>query len=171
MIDVDDGVAIREATEADIEAIQQIARETWSFTYRGVIPPHIQDQAMNNWYESASLAAQIPASTNLLLIAQSSADRSIGFAQFVQHSADLGELTRIYVLPAHHGEGVGFRLFQEGLVWLHDLGVQTLMVEVEELNPIGRRFYERNGFKEIGKTTQDIFGHPLSTVRYQRGVP
>lgn len=168
---MDDGVEIREATEADLGAIQQIARETWSFTYDGVIPPDIQDQAMNSWYESASLAAQIPASSNLLLLADSPPKRSIGFAQFVQHSAELGELTRIYVLPAHHGQGVGFRLFQEGLAWLHDLGVQTLLVDVEELNPLGRRFYERNGFKEIGKTTQDIFGHSLSTVRYQRGVP
>lgn len=89
----------------------------------------------------------------------------------MRHSTEVGELTRIYVLPEHHGHGFGFRLLQEGLDWLKGQGIKTLVVTVEELNPIGRSFYERNGFNQASTETQDLFGHELSTVLYRRALP
>ena len=45
----------------------------------------------------------------------------------------------------HHGRTIGTQLLEEGLVWLRRAGISRLTVEVEEENPIGRRFYEAQG--------------------------
>lgn len=88
----------------------------------------------------------------------------------VRHPNGFGELTRIYVMPAQHGKGIGFQLLSAGLVWLRKLAVATLVVAVERLNLIGRSFYERNGFSEQSAQTDEMFGHHLETVMYRREV-
>lgn len=163
-----DSLAIREATEGDIPSIQDVAREAWRFAYERIIPPHIQDRALASWYSDESLARQIPAETNLLLVAE--AHDLVGFAQFVKLPDGRGQLARIYVRPAHHRKGAGSALLEEGLRWLERIGVRRLSVDVEELNPIGRAFYDRTGFEETARSEQDLFGHGLSIVTYERDV-
>lgn len=65
-------VAVREAMAGDVSAIQRVARETWAFTYRAVIPPEVQCKALTSRYSNDSIVAQIPASTNQLLVAEDS---------------------------------------------------------------------------------------------------
>jgi GNAT superfamily N-acetyltransferase len=156
-------VTIREATDDDVISIQRIARETWAFTYEGIIPPDVQERALESWYSTTSISSQIPHAGNLLLLAE--AERaSVGFAQFFRRSGDVAELARIYVLPNHQGTGIGSSLLESGLKWLRVLGVRRLTVDVEELNPIGRGFYAHRGFKELGVQREDLFGHERSTV-------
>jgi ribosomal protein S18 acetylase RimI-like enzyme len=154
---------IREATAADVGAIQQIAHETWSSTYEGIIPRDVQQRALASWYATASLANQIELAGSLLLLAETK-ETAVGFAQFTVRPGELGELARIYVLPSYQGTGIGSRLLERGLTWLRALGVRRLIVEVEELNPIGRGFYDHHGFTELRVHKEDLFGHELSTV-------
>ena len=161
---------VREAQVSDIAVIQGIARETWAETYEGVIPPEVQELALASWYATDSIKSQLNANRGTFLVAEDPAGACIGFAQFVRHPDGLGELTRIYVLPSRHGEGFGFHLLQAGLSWLRGQGVRTLVVAVEEQNPSGRRFYERNGFTEHRTQTDEMFGHELATVVYRRAV-
>jgi ribosomal protein S18 acetylase RimI-like enzyme len=162
-------VVIREATEADIPAIQRVARETWAFTYEGVIPPEIQELALSSWYSCSALSRQIHAKTNLFIVAETGAT-CLAFAEFVVQAGDAAELVRIYVLPARHGHSIGTQLLEEGLSWLRRAGIPRLTVDVEEQNPIGRLFYERKGFAEVSKSMQKLFGHELCTVSYERVV-
>lgn len=162
-------ITIREATHADVPRIQSVARETWTHTYEGIIPPGVQDQALATWYSSDSLVGQISGQGNLLSVAEVDGV-CIGFAQFFRRSEDVAELARIYILPAHQGKGIGARLLERGSSWLKAAGVRRLTVEVEELNPIARRFYEHQGFQEVERRQEVMFGHQLSTVSYERPV-
>ena len=162
-------VGIRRASEADIPAIQRVARATWAFTYTGILPLEVQENAISAWYSGPALARQIAATNGLFLVAEAD-DACLAFAQFVRRPGDSAELARIYVLPMHHGRTIGTQLLEEGLVWLRRAGISRLTVEVEEENPIGRRFYERKGFVEVGRSTQHVFDHDLSSISYERAV-
>lgn len=161
---------IRPATGVDARPIQEVARTTWASTYEGVIPADIQQQAIDTWYAPDSLRAQLSRDDSHLLISEVTPGKPLGFAQFIRVSDTAGELTRIYVLPMHQGKGHGAALLEAGLAWLRDLGLTELIVSVEQDNPIGRAFYERNEFEETGISTQQIYGHELSTVLYKRSV-
>jgi GNAT superfamily N-acetyltransferase len=167
--DVSADVLGRAAVKADLAAIQRIARQTWASTYAGVIPTDVQQQALAVWYSTDSLCYQLSDGNNMLLVAELEGI-AIGFAQFFLRPERSAKLARIYVLPNQQGKGIGSQLLETGLEWLRGAGVRRLTVDVEELNPSGRRFYEHRGFQEIGTRQDDLFGLKLSTVSYELAV-
>ena len=94
----------------------------------------------------------------------------LGFAQFVRRSDESAELTRIYVLPAQHNRGLGSRLLEAGLHRLKTMGGRLLTVAVERENAVGRRFYQRQGFAEVGERRVELHGHSLALVEFHRPI-
>ncbi|GJL92922.1 GNAT family N-acetyltransferase [Hyphococcus sp.] len=70
------------------------------------------------------------------------------------------EVGAIFVDPAYHHKGVGRALLDIPAA-IHE----SLEVEVFEKNPIGRPFYERNGFKEISRSTFEPLGEVVIRMR------
>lgn len=64
---------------------------------------------------------------------------------------DQGELANICVVPEHLGSGLGRRLLEEVLARLEVRGIRQVFLEVREANTRARRFYERHGFREVGR--------------------
>ena len=59
-----------------------------------------------------------------------------------------GELLRLYLLPSHHGGGVGTRMIETTLDWLGErFAVNYVSVYAENLG--AQRLYERYGFRKI----------------------
>jgi putative acetyltransferase len=85
-----------------------------------------------------------------LLVAADAEDRAVGFMGLAE-----GMIDSLFVDPAYHGRGVG-----RALVEAARSSGRTLSVDVNEHNIGARRFYERLGFKVIGRSELDSSGMP-----------
>ena len=162
--------AIRRAEATDLSNIERVARTTWPVAYAGIIPDEIQRRLLDSWYSRESLSLALAAQGSTFLVAEWR--RSvIGFAQYMRRSAELVELTRIYVLPDRQRSGIGADLVRAGLALFEEEGLRRLTVSVERENIIGRRFYERMAFGEPRELTQEVQGYSLKLVEYRRPIP
>jgi ribosomal protein S18 acetylase RimI-like enzyme len=154
---------IRRAEVTDLPAVEAIARTTWPVAYAGVIPDDIQRRLLDSWYSPSALARAFGAKESVFFVAEW--DRAlIGFAQYFRRSAEVVELTRIYVLPDRQRSGVGAQLLEAGLAAFGAQGARDLTVSVERDNAVGRRFYRRTGFTEVRELTQNVEGYLLRLV-------
>jgi N-acetylglutamate synthase-like GNAT family acetyltransferase len=86
--------------------VERVARTTWPVAYAGIIPDAVQRRLLDRWHSPESLRSTLAAQGSSFFVAESRGD-VIGFAQFVRRSAELVELTRIYVLPDRQRSGIG----------------------------------------------------------------
>lgn len=81
--------------------------------------------------------------------------RVVGFLSLIGD-----EVGAIFVDPAQQGTGVGRALLDNArAVRMH------LELDVFEENEIGRRFYERAGFRQVGRSVDDVTGRPQLRLR------
>jgi ribosomal protein S18 acetylase RimI-like enzyme len=153
---------IRLMTPKDSVHVQQIARKTWSETYKGIIPEEIQHQFIDRSYSNAMMQKRMEKTVVLIAEYQGT---PIGFANFTKRDEDGdSELTAMYILPAYQQIGYGEKLFKQALSMLED--AQQLFVYVDERNTIGRAFYEKHGFELLDVFDEDFEGHPVVTAQY-----
>jgi len=60
-----------------------------------------------------------------------------------------------------------------GHEWTGDsrpMGVRLLTVAVERENAVGRRFYQRKGFAEVGERRVELHGHSMTFVECHRPI-
>jgi ribosomal protein S18 acetylase RimI-like enzyme len=80
--------------------------------------------------------------------------RIIGYAMLVRGVADdTAELSKMYVLPDHHGAGVSTTLMDLTLATAKEWGARSVWLGVNQKNQRAQRFYAKNGFKINGTRT------------------
>ena len=57
-----------------------------------------------------------------------------------------GYITQFFVAPEHRRRGVGQRMFDFIVEWLASRGVTSVQLNVSMDNPVGERFWQRQGF-------------------------
>lgn len=77
--------------------------------------------------------------------------RAVGFIALVGD-----EIGGLFLDPSRHGQGLGKRMVDHAI---RNKG--PLRVEVFEKNEIGRRFYDRYGFVEVGRYLHDASGEMI----------
>lgn len=153
---------IRPATPADAEALAAVAAVTFPLA----CPPHTTEDA-----KAAFIAAVLSADrfreytadpARRLLLAQDGAGAVIGYTMVnLGEPADAAvsaavrvrptaELSKCYVLPGHHGEGVAGRLMQASLAVAAEAGAAGIWLGVNEENARAQRFYGKHGFERVG---------------------
>lgn len=65
----------------------------------------------------------------------------------IEAADGLPELSRCYVLPVHHGQGAAQRLLEDTLAQVGG----AIRLTVNEHNSRAIRFYQRNGFRQVGE--------------------
>jgi ribosomal protein S18 acetylase RimI-like enzyme len=147
---------IRAALLTDAETISAIATQTFALACPAGTPEielqrYIDENLTASCFESALVDGKVE--VRVLCDAKT----IVGFS-LVNHTPEtldlpladgISELTRCYVLPAHHGTGAAQRLLSATLVSLP--GPVRLMVNDQNLRAI--RFYARNGFSTVGETS------------------
>lgn len=148
-------VEIRPAEPADVPALARLAVETFT-------------AAAGDSFEAADLAAHLDAHLSEACIARmiaedavllaETAGRMIGFVQFgavkmaVDGATDADrELSRLYVLVAYQGLGIGTRLMAAALDHPKLSGAPNVYLDVWEHNHGAQKLYRRFGFTMIGK--------------------
>lgn len=144
-------ISVRDATAADVEGIERVARASWIETYRDIFEPaFIEDFLARNYAaEALARAAERAAGSDdtHFLVAEREGEL-VAFAHFGPGPRG-PELYRIYAHPDHFGSGAGHALL-EALHQRLEGHVASYVLDVHSRNQRGRAFYDRHGFEVVG---------------------
>lgn len=76
-------------------------------------------------------------------------DAPVGCGAFKPFDADAVEVKRMFVQPAHRGQGVAQAMLAELEKWAGELGYATAVLETGKRQPEAIRLYERSGYAHI----------------------
>jgi ribosomal protein S18 acetylase RimI-like enzyme len=152
---------IRQMLQEDIEQLQKVAKISWNHTYKGIIPPDIQERFLQTNYSDEMMVRRLEHS--LMFVAECEGT-VVGYANFskVNETGD-AELSAIYLCPDYQGKGIGTDLLQAGIS--HLSAVKAIYINVEKENKVGLAFYRAKGFVVVSEFDDDFDGHILKTVR------
>ena len=150
-------VTVRRARVPDAEALARLARDTFAAAYDDVT----EAEAASYSREVLSVERFLEVLKQpdaLVLLASTSPDRQIGYAQLrptdppgtVAGSRPV-ELMRLYLRPEVQGWGVGGVLVQEGLGWAVEQDHDVCWLKVWYLNSWAIGFYRKHGFRVVGR--------------------
>jgi ribosomal protein S18 acetylase RimI-like enzyme len=142
-----DEVLVRTAAGDDLDAVLEIGHRTWPGTFEPIAGPEYVEMGLAKWWTPDAAIPAIRAGRTL--VAEVGGE-VVGMAVYGTHDADL-VLWKLYVLPEHHGRGVGRRLLAAVLARAAELGHPSLSVSVVEGNDRALRFYARHGFREVAR--------------------
>jgi len=77
-----------------------------------------------------------------------------------------GEVYAIYVLPEHHGRGIGRALLEVAATELADRGFRSMLIWVLRENAPSRRFYERMGGVHVRDEVRELEGVRITESGY-----
>lgn len=136
------GLIIRDAEAADLPAVRALLVETWHATYDGIYGWQRVAEITNAWHSLENLQAQLERGDIFMVALLGEELIATSSAKLERDRAAL--LTRLYVLPARQGVGIGRTLLQVTLACFPHAPVARL--EVESQNEPAIAFYERMGF-------------------------
>jgi ribosomal protein S18 acetylase RimI-like enzyme len=160
---------IRAAGPADIEGIRTVAHDSLSASYGHALDDDIITQAVERWYDEATLATDLDDENTEFLVAEDDG-RIVGFAQsyVVERREMVGEIDWLHVEPDSRSAGIGDRLLEtlERRLLDHDVG--RIEARVLAANEAGTGFYETEEFEGVGERTVQIGGEPFAERIYSK---
>lgn len=169
-------IKIRQATTEDAKLLTDLSYTTFwdAFAHHPKNAPDDLDHYMRQAFNSEQIAAELAEPNSIFLIAELD-DKPAGYAKLIVESIEDGitamrpiELSRLYSHQEYLGKGVGQNLMDAcfELAKSHDHDVMWL--GVWEYNPRAQRFYEKNGFREVGKHTFQLGSDPQTDLLMQK---
>ncbi len=77
-------------------------------------------------------------------------DEIICTGAILQHADTVCELKRLWLLPEHHGKGLGYRMIQELLGFARRAGYRRVRLETHAIyQKRAVEFYKQSGFREV----------------------
>lgn len=77
-------------------------------------------------------------------------------------------LYRLYVHPAYQRQGIGEKLLQAGRTAFPD--ASSMRLEVEAQNHIGRSFYRKQGFRELGTKAEHVGTERIAVIELEQAL-
>ncbi len=140
---------IRSAGERDLTQIQSLLVETWHDTYDGLYGVEKVDAITADWHAVPKLKERLNRPQSEFVVADNG-EAILGVAFASTKDGRAVHLHQLYVRPAAQGQGVGAALLAEIEDCFPEARLFRLEVEPENGKAVG--FYQRSGFKEVGKT-------------------
>jgi ribosomal protein S18 acetylase RimI-like enzyme len=155
-------VTIRPAAPGDEAALAAVAAATFPLA----CPPHTTEEAKAAFIRAVlsedRFAEYLADSGRRLLIAEDADGSAVGYTMVnLGEPADedvrtsvrvrpTAELSKCYVLPGHHGEGVASLLMMESIAAAAASGAEGMWLGVNQENARAQRFYGKHGFERVG---------------------
>ncbi len=146
------------AEKSDIPLIQRLSRTIWQEHYPGIISPAQIEYMLEKMYSSAILRSEME-NEGYRYVLVSDQDEPIGYLAF-RHDDKTASilLSKIYLLPLYHEEGIGRQMLQYVKNDAATLGAKTIQLFVNKNNTKAIRAYERFGFEKAEAIVKDIGG-------------
>lgn len=152
---------VRRATSADAAELARVA----AITFPLACPPSTTEQAKAHFIATAlseqAFSGYLSSPDHIVLLAEAGG-ASAGYTMLVTgepYDADVRaavtarptvELSKVYVMPEHHGAGVAAALMDASLAAARETGAVSMWLGVNNENARANRFYEKSGFAIVG---------------------
>lgn len=161
---------VNEAQPEDAAGIARVRKETWLATYpneeAGVTVEDVLSTSMESEEQIMKWRAIIEnkMSSRKLWVAKENLE-VIGYSQG-KKSEQENECLGLYVLPSHHGKGVGRELMQKVVDWAGD--EKPLVLSMAVYSDKAKELYQKFGFKSVGETEKGVLfasGASIPTIK------
>jgi ribosomal protein S18 acetylase RimI-like enzyme len=155
---------IERAALRDVLTIKDVLRETWHDTYASLFPQSAMETITAQWHAPELLEKQIQNPDIYFALA-----RDGGFVVGLvtaQKQENALVVARLYVRPQYQRRGIGRELLESSYRAFLALKKVRLTVEAENRNGIA--FYEKQGFREIARGSEEVAGVCLENVVMER---
>ncbi|MBS1768786.1 MAG: GNAT family N-acetyltransferase [Acidobacteria bacterium] len=119
--------------------------------------PEDMKHYMRQAFSEEQIALELADENTVFLIAELD-QKPAGYAKIVRHATEEGitaafpiELARLYSHQEFLGKGVGQNLMDACFEFASENGHDVMWLGVWEYNPRAQRFYEKNGFRAVGR--------------------
>ncbi|SDZ08933.1 GNAT family N-acetyltransferase [Thermoactinomyces sp. DSM 45892] len=154
---------IRKATGDDLSAVQQVAQQSWHYTYRDIIPANLIQRFLDQAYSIPSMEHRLH-NTYLYVVEQD--DQLVGFSNFSKtNETGMSHLIAIYLLPAYIGQGLGKSLLQYAMQEECLQSAKEIELEVSTENKRAIDFYQSMGFRIIDEYVDLFFDKKIQTTK------
>ncbi|WP_137290606.1 GNAT family N-acetyltransferase [Natronorubrum halophilum] len=141
-------MTIREATVDDIDAIQNVAEQSWTQDYPDILSRESLQEGLDEWYSEERIRDSIVWARALMLVVERH-DEIVGFAHATWDTDTTeGNILRVYVTPDYRADGIGRRLLEETCHSVFEQGVDRVKAMVLDANELGKTFYSEFGFEK-----------------------
>ncbi|OBG23224.1 N-acetyltransferase [Mycobacterium sp. 852002-51057_SCH5723018] len=141
---------------ADADELAAVAAQTFPLA----CPPSTPAEDIASFIDahlSAGRFADYLADPRRAIITAAHDGRIIGYAMLIRDAAgNTAELSKIYVLPDHHGTGASTALMDRALATAESWGVRCVWLGVNQANQRAQRFYAKSGFNVNGTRTFQV---------------
>ena len=150
-------IVIRAAEVEDLATVRALAQEIWPACYKEIISAAQIEYMLEQMYSLEQLRADAAAGIAFDLLLEG--EVPIGFASYGA-TGNHGEckLHKLYLLPSHHGRGLGSLLIRHVIDTMKKRGFATLVLNVNKRNAAAIAAYRRNGFVTREEVVIDIGG-------------
>ncbi|MGB6208821.1 GNAT family N-acetyltransferase [Mycobacterium sp.] len=158
---------IAKADSVDIAELAEVAARTFPLA----CPPSVTPANIAAFVDanlSGARFSEYLADPQRLILTATQDDRIVGYAMLIRGVGDdpeaAVELSKIYVLPEHHGSGISTALMDAALTATIEWGAGSIWLGVNQKNSRAQRFYEKCGFTingvrtfQLGTDTEDDY--------------
>ncbi len=171
-------ILIRQSTPEDAKLLTDLAYTTFwdAFAHHPKNAPEDLNHYMRQAFSFEQITAELADKKSIFLIAEIEGEAA-GYAKLTLDNIEPGitaerpiELNRLYAHQKHLGLGVGQNLMDACFERAKRDGRDVMWLGVWEYNPRAQRFYEKNGFRIVGKHTFLLGSDPQTDLLMQREI-
>ncbi|AAZ98477.1 conserved hypothetical protein [Thiobacillus denitrificans ATCC 25259] len=140
--------------EADVDAVQSLARTVWQATYPALISQAQIDTMLAARYAAPSVREQLESPRDAWWVARQDG-RVVAFAHAQATPPDC-KLDKLYVDPTRQRSGIGAALMDTVVAWARTQQATRLWLQVNRGNAQAIRAYEKYGFRIVEARVFDI---------------
>ncbi len=168
-------INIRHSALKDAKALSDLSYATFrdAFASHPKNAPDDLAHYMRQAFSLEQITEELADKKNLFLLAEIEGELA-GYAKLIFDSIEPGiaanklvELSRLYSHQKFLGKGVGQTLMDACFERAKEAGCDLMWLGVWEYNPRAQRFYEKNGFYEVGNHTFQLGSDPQTDLLMQ----
>jgi GNAT superfamily N-acetyltransferase len=168
--------SIRQATPDDAKLLTDLSYTTFwdAFAHHPKNAPADLHHYMRQAFNVEQITDELADPDSIFLIAEIDG-RPAGYSKLVAGGSEDGiiaarpiELSRLYSHQEYLGKGVGQNLMDACFDRARNDEHDVMWLGVWEYNPRAQRFYEKNGFRIVGKHTFQLGSDPQTDLLMQR---
>jgi len=148
-------LTITRLEELEIRLLIQLAYRIWHAHYPGIITPEQIDYMLERGYAPQIIRDEIN-HQGVTWLAIKSDGEMIGFASVGPYAPGVMKLHKIYLLPEHHGTGIGARALAEVELIARNEAATALVLNVNRHNTKAIKAYQRAGWRVTEEVVADI---------------
>jgi ribosomal protein S18 acetylase RimI-like enzyme len=171
-------IAIRQAISEDAKLLTDLAYTTFwdAFAHHPKNAPDDLNHYMRQAFNIEQITAELTEEKSIFLIAELDG-KAAGYAKLILDNIEPGitaerpvELSRLYSHQEFLGQGVGQSLMDACFDRARQENRDVMWLGVWEYNPRAQRFYEKNGFRIVGKHVFQLGEDAQTDLLMQREI-